>query len=134
MLYQNIFKIINRGKGEAKMKKSVAIILLLICFLFGVAFGANSKTQSTSQASASSTLTKQIEQYEQSLKDEDDEVYIPYSQVYQQSSVSDESPFVSAGDHNSVSQFGQDAGNMFKTIVREVLRAIVKLCDQWITS
>ncbi len=116
------------------MKKSVAIILLLICFLFGVAFGANSKTQSMSQASAASTLTKQLEQYEQSLKNQDDEVYIPYSQIYQETPASEEARFVSAVDHNSVSQFGQDAGNMLKTIVREVLRAIVKLCDQWITS
>lgn len=118
------------------MKKSVGIIVLLICFLLGVAFGANSKPKSTSQASATSSLTKQIEQYEQWLKDDDleSEVYIPYSQVVTQNPVQESTQYVSAVDHNSVSQFGQDAGEMLKSIVREVLRAIVKLCDQWITS
>lgn len=120
--------------GGEGMKKSVAIILLLIFFLGGVAFGANSNSKEKSQVSAASTLTKQLEQYEQLLKDEEDEVFIPYDQLVSQTTANSTTEYVSAVAHNSVSQFGQDAGDMLKTMVREILRAIVKVCDQWITQ
>ena len=120
--------------GGEGMKKGVAIILLLIFFLGGVAFGANSNSKEKSQVSAASTLTKQLEQYEQLLKDEEDELFIPYNQLVNQTSANSTTEYVSAVAHNSVSQLGQDAGNMLKTIVREILRVIVKLCDQWITQ
>lgn len=116
------------------MKKSVAIILLLIFFLGGVAFGVNSNSKEKSQVSAASTLTKQLEHYEQLLKDEEDEVFIPYDQLVSQTPVNSTTEYVSAVAHNSVSQFGQDAGDMLKTMVREILRTIVRICDQWITQ
>lgn len=129
------------------MKKGGLIIIAIACFMLGMSYSLYAedlKSQSTVQAST--FLNEQIEQYEASLKDEEN-TFIPYSQTVQTNSStpitqtsSDPSPTtstlnkVSGVSHNNISKLGQDIADVLKTIVREVLRTIVRFFDQLISE
>ena len=72
------------------------------------------------------TIGKEIEVYESQL-DEPNEVFIPLSER----ETSDSSALV---QHNNISQFGHDAGEMIKTGVREALRYCIMFIDQLISE
>lgn len=116
------------------MKKGMAIIFFVICFLLGTIYGSNSNSQTNPQVAASSNLTQQIKEYEQKLS-QGEEIITSYSEMISEGVVP-KSPTVSTKGvmHNNVSQFGQDAADLLKTTVREILRIIVKACDQLITE
>lgn len=132
--------------GGVLMKKGGLIIVASACFMLGMSYSLHVedlKSQSTAQAST--FLNEQIEQYEASLQDEEN-TFIPYSQTVQtnQESItqtsSEPSPTtspsnkVSGVSHNNISKLGQDIADVLKTIVREVLRTMVKFFDQLISE
>lgn len=132
------------------MKKGGLIIVGMVCFMLGMSYSLHVedlKSQSTAQAST--FLNEQIEQYEASLKDEEN-TFIPYSQSVQtnqtnssesitQTSIEPSSTTstlnkVSGVSHNNISKLGQDMADVLKTIVREVLRTMVRFFDQLISE
>ena len=132
------------------MKKGGLIIIAISCFMLGMSYSLHVedlKIQSTAQAST--FLNEQIEQYESSLKDEEN-TFIPYSQTVQTSQMNSSKPItqtssqpspttsalnkVSGVSHNNISKLGQDIAYVLKTIVREVLRTVVRFFDQLISE
>lgn len=132
--------------GGVLMKKGGLIIIASACFMLGMSYSLHVEDlKSRSTAQASTFLNEQIEQYEASLQDEEN-TFIPYSQTVQtnQESItqtsSEPSPTtspsnkVSGVSHNNISKLGQDIADVLKTIVREVLRTMVKFFDQLISE
>ena len=136
--------------GGVLMKKGGLIIIAISCFMLGMSYSLHVedlKIQSTAQAST--FLNEQIEQYESSLKDEEN-TFIPYSQTVQTSQMNSSKPItqtssqpspttsalnkVSGVSHNNISKLGQDIAYVLKTIVREVLRTVVRFFDQLISE
>ena len=116
------------------MKKGIALIFFVVCFLLGTIYGSSSHSEKTPHVAASSNLTQQIKEYEQKLS-QGEEIITSYSEMISEGVVPKSTPVSSGGvAHNNVSQFGQDAADLLKTTVREVLRMIVKACDQLITE
>ena len=116
------------------MKKGIALIFFVVCFLLGTIYGSSSHSETTPHVAASSNLTQQIKEYEQKLS-QGEEIITSYSEMISEGVVPKSTQFSSGGvAHNNVSQFGQDAADLLKTTVREVLRMIVKACDQLITE
>lgn len=116
------------------MKKGIAIIFFVVCFLLGTLYGSNANSESNLQATVSSTLTQQIKEYEKQLS-QGEEIKTTYSELISEGVVPKANEGVSGGvSHNNISQFGQDTGDLLKTAVREILRVIVKACDQLITE
>ena len=136
--------------GGVLMKKGGLIIIAISCFMLGMSYSLHVedlKIQSTAQAST--FLNEQIEQYEASLKDEEN-TFMPYSQTVQTSQMNSSKPItqtssqpspttsalnkVSGVSHNNISKLGQDIADVLKTIVREVLRTVVRFFDQLISE
>lgn len=136
--------------GGVLMKKGGVIIIAMACFMLGLSYSLYAKgVDIQSTAKASSFLNEQIEQYEESLKDEEN-TFIPYSQTVQTSQTNSHQPItqtssepesttstlnkVSGVNHNNISKLGQDIADVLKTIVREVLRTAVRFFDQLISE
>ncbi len=131
------------------LKKRGMILSIMACLVLGLAQRMNAQTLTNqSIAHASSHLDEQIKQYEESLKSEE-KTFVPYSQTTQeqknieQSSESQNSngtngtsikKQVNGVGHNNISKLGQDVGEALKTVVREVLRSVIKFFDQLISE
>lgn len=116
------------------MKKGMAIGFFVICFLLGTIYGSYINSGSKSQVVASSTLTQQINHYEELLS-QGEEVSLSYSELISEGFVPKATSSSTNGvAHNNISRFGQDAADLLKITVREILRFIVRACDQLITE
>ncbi len=131
------------------MKRGGAVTLGVTCFMIGLLYSLRGQTIKIQSAPIpdSTFLEDQIEQYEESLDDED-HTFVPYSQVVQeeksvqqnsstlekQGNLTDHSNQMRGIGHNNISKAGQDIGNLLKTVVREVLRTTVRFFDRVISE
>lgn len=127
------------------MKRGGVIVLAMSCFIIGMLYSLRGQVMKVQSATVPNTqfLNEQIEQYEESL-DEDEPSFIPYSQTVQEAETQKGSnsnsdvptPLnqISGIGHNNISKVGQDIGNLLKTIVREVLRTVVRSFDRVISE
>lgn len=116
------------------MKKGMAISFFIICFLLGTAYGTYGNSSSQSQASVDSTLTQHINEYERLLS-QGEQIQTSYSELISEGVVPKAPISQNQGvAHNNISRLGQDAAGLLKTTVREILRLIVRACDQLITE
>ncbi|MGL4335487.1 MAG: hypothetical protein ACRCST_01245 [Turicibacter sp.] len=114
------------------MKKRYMVLILFLCFMFGMTYGMNSTTSSQVSAKVND-VTSQISQYESQLSDKES-TFIPLSLQKRVENESQVGTDVTGVSHNSISKFGQDAGEMIKNGVRETLRVVVKWCDKLISE
>ena len=138
---------------RSNMKKGWMITLMVVAFLIGILYGASSGTPTTPEVTANSMLDEQIKHYEQVIAN-GEEFTSPYSEqvvngspknhhpqqqpeiddgVIEQDTSSD-SLQVSGTGHNAVSRFGQEMGNFLMTLVREILRGVVRFFDQLLST
>ena len=131
------------------LKKRWMILTIVTCLVTGLAHSFYLQMLSSqSTAYASSHLDEQIKQYEESLKSEEN-TFIPYSQTSQENQSTTQSTGtqntngtngasvkkqVNGIGHNNISKLGQDVGDALKTVVREVLRSVIKFFDQLISE
>ncbi|MDO5792785.1 MAG: hypothetical protein Q4Q00_01165 [Turicibacter sp.] len=131
------------------MKKRWMILAIIACLVTGLAHSFYLQMLSSqSTAHASSHLDEQIKQYEESLKSEEN-TFVPYSQTSQENQRTTQSiesqningtngtaikKQVNGVGHNNISKLGQDVGDALKTVVREVLRSVIKFFDQLISE
>lgn len=131
------------------LKKRWMILAIIACLVTGLAHSFYLQMLSSqSTAHASSHLDEQIKQYEESLKSEEN-TFIPYSQTSQENQRTTQSiesqningtngtaikKQVNGVGHNNISKLGQDVGDALKTVVREVLRSVIKFFDQLISE
>lgn len=128
------------------LKKRWMILAIIACLVTGLAHSFYLQMLSSqSTAHASSHLDEQIKQYEESLKSEEN-TFIPYSQTSQENQSTTQSTGaqntngssvkkqVNGIGHNNISKLGQDVGDALKTVVREVLRSVIKFFDQLISE
>lgn len=131
------------------LKKRWMILAIIACLVTGLAHSFYLQMLSSqSTAHASSHLDEQIKQYEESLKSEEN-TFIPYSQTSQKNQSTTQSTGaqntngtngssvkkqVNGIGHNNISKLGQDVGDALKTVVREVLRSVIKFFDQLISE
>ena len=130
------------------MKKE-SLMIASACFVLGMSYSFyNGDLKKQSVVLASTFLDEQIEQYEESLKEEENS-FIPYSQTIQSEEVKNQnnlststphstqtssSTTITGISHNNISKLGQDVADGLKTLVREVLRTVVKFVDQLISD
>lgn len=131
------------------LKKRWMILAIIACLVTGLAHSFYLQMLSSqSTAHASSHLDEQIKQYEESLKSEEN-TFVPYSQTSQENQRTTQSiesqningtngtaikKQVNGVGHNNISKLGQDVGDALKTVVREVLRSVIKFFDQLISE
>ena len=139
------------------MKRSWMISLMVITFVMGAMFGVSSNvTPSNQEERATLSLEEQIQEYEQAIAD-GHEFNPPYSEQFVHGSSNDLAqsaltqqasldPDLMAQDaqmegysnlkinHNAISKIGQDIGTFLMSLVREILRTIVKFFDYLIAS
>ena len=127
------------------VKKRWVILGMMTCLITGLNRHITMNTSmNQATAYASSSLEEQIKQYEESLTNEEN-TFIPYSQTSQNNSSSSSSVVsqttettikkqVNGVAHNNISRLGQDVGDALKTVVREVLRSLIKMIDQLISE
>ncbi len=124
----------------------------IACFVLGMTYSIRiDEGQKQSMVQASTVLNEQIQQYENSLKeDKEENTFIPYSETTQVNESTTEavnstdiktaapqttaSTQVSGVSHNNISKLGQEGADVLKTVVREVLRTVVKFFDQLISD
>ncbi|HAX72614.1 MAG TPA: hypothetical protein DCY20_03695 [Firmicutes bacterium] len=111
------------------MKNRTIIMILGVCFTFGVVYGMNSNASVVTRGDA---IKQEITQYETTLSESNSD-YVPIS-VRESEQETDTQDSVQGVVHNNVSKFGQDAGEMLKVGVREFVRFIVQACDQLISE
>lgn len=135
------------------MKKGWMVTLMVVAFLIGTLYGASSGTPTTPEVTATSILDEQIKHYEQVIA-RGEEFTAPYSEqvdngshksqlpqrepemdngVIKQETLNDTMQ-VSGTGHNAVSKFGQEMGNFLMTLVREILRGVVRFFDQLLST
>jgi|GEM_PF-1601776 len=135
------------------MKKGWMVTLMVVAFMIGTLYGASSGTPTTTpEVTATSILDEQIKHYEQVIA-RGEEFTSPYSeqvvngshksQLPQQEpemdngviqGTSNDTMQVSGMGHNAVSKFGQEMGNFLMTLVREILRGVVRFFDQLLST
>ena len=127
------------------VKKRWVILGMMTCLITGLNRHITMNTSmNQATAYASSSLEEQIKQYEESLTNEEN-TFIPYSQTSQNNSSpsssvvsqTTETTIKKQGNgvaHNNISRLGQDVGDAVKTVVREVLRSLIKMIDQLISE
>ena len=125
------------------LKKRWMILAIIACLVTGLAHSFYLQMLSSqSTAHASSHLDEQIKQYEENT-------FVPYSQTSQENQRTTQSiesqningtngtaikKQVNGVGHNNISKLGQDVGDALKTVVREVLRSVIKFFDQLISE
>lgn len=127
------------------VKKRWVILGMMTCLITGLNRHITMNTSmNQATAYASSSLEEQIKQYEESLTNEEN-TFIPYSQTSQTNSSPSSSVVsqttettikkqVNGVAHNNISRLGQGVGDALKTVVREVLRSLIKMIDQLISE
>lgn len=135
-----------------QMKKGWMVMTAMACFVLGMTYSIRvEERQKQSTVQASTVLNEQIQQYEKSLKEEEEEnTFIPYSETTQvnqsttktvnatEIKTTNPQPTtktqVNGVSHNNISKLGQEGADVLKTVVREVLRTVVKFFDQLISD
>ena len=122
-----------------KMKKWCIILAGFFCFMLGMMYSIYVEQQQTTPTVQASNLDEQIKQYEQSLEEET--IFIPYSQtskmdspMSEQENVATTVNKVTGVGHNNISKLGSEGADVLKTVIREVLRTIVRFVDQLISE
>jgi len=110
------------------MKKGLLIAILLSAFIIGMALGSAPAPVASPPAppQAKSQLEQAIALYEEAVAEGRD--YVPYSQQ-----VSRAASVPGTGD-NAVGRLGQGIGGFLQTLVRELLRTIVRVFDGLLSS
>lgn len=111
------------------MKKGLLITILLSAFIIGMALGsapAPTATPAPAPPQPQSQLEQAIAIYEEAVAEGRE--FVPYSQQVQQAAAPD-----GMGD-NAVGRLGQGIGSFLQTLVRELLRSIVRVFDELLTA
>jgi len=128
------------------------ISLMILTFIIGAMYGVSSSMTSLNQeATATLNLEEQIKEYEQTIAG-GHEFNPPYSEqfVYESSDnltqsdqqasleipqgIEIEASLTQKVNHNAISKLGQDIGTFLMSLVREILRAIVRFFDYLIAT
>ena len=138
MFWVNILSLASK-EGKIKMKKWCVILAAFFCFILGMMYSIYVEQRQTTPTVQASNLDEQIKQYEKSLEEES--IFIPYSQTSKMdSSMSEQqnasTPInkVTGVSHNNISKLGSEGADVLKTVIREVLRTIVRFVDQLISE
>ena len=121
------------------MKKWCIILAAFFCFILGMMYSIYVEQEQLTPTVQASNLDEQIKQYEKSLEEET--IFIPYSQTSKMDSPMSEqenaaTPVnkVTGVSHNNISRLGSEGADVLKTVIREVLRTIVRFVDQLISE
>ncbi len=104
------------------MDKLKMTLIIIACFIIGMGVGIKQEPQNLK----ANTIEKEIAVYEAQV-DEPDELFIPLGE---REVTTESTPL----QHNNISKFGNEAGEMIKVGVRETLRYCIILIDQLISE